>query len=165
MCEAQIKIFDVLHGGSIKTVGTPGLLQCKDRISTRSKLKIKTIAPSLLSTSCTVIGEGVFGMCYLSQLQGTVVCAKTSKCNTAGESDLIYEASILAQLSHSSLCWLMGIQIEHKPAQLIMPFYSVCGVKVELHDVLFKKDNEIVSQNFTALSKQPQFWMETLSKI
>lgn len=152
----------------MRTVATPGVLHCGDHASAISKLKTKQIAPSLLSNSSTVIGEGVFGTCKLSMLQGTIVCVKQSKCNSAGSQyslDLLHEASVLIQLSHSSLCWLMGIQLECKPAQLVMPFYSVGGVKVELYDVLFRKDSEVISQYFTVPSKQPQFWITVLSKI
>ena len=113
------------------------MLYCKSQVSTMNMLRMKRIPPSLLNTSDVVIGEGVFGICKQSLLQGTTVCVKQMK--GLESSSLLYEAGILSSLSHPSLCWLIGVQIDYSPYQIVTPYYSIDGIKVELYDVLFKK--------------------------
>lgn len=172
LSKADNEFFEILcgdthtHTSNRRTFGTPGILHCKNQASTIQILKMKKISPTLLRNNGDIIGEGVFGVCKKSSLQGTAVCVKEIKDthDHASNSALLHEASILSLLSHQSLCWLIGIQLDTIPNQLVLPFYSVDGIKVELYDILFKKDKEVV-KSFNEHLKQPLFWTSTLLEI
>lgn len=145
-----------------RTIVTPGYLFSKES-TLNTTLKVKKLSPSLLCSSELVIGEG-FCTCTKWTLLGTPVCVKQSKGVATEQSALIHEARILALLSHPSVCWLIGIQAEAVPNQIVMPFYSVDGgVKVELYDVLFNKHMEVVLKHFA--KRSIAFWRCTLCDI
>lgn len=163
LIRADNELLEFVQDTSIKrTIATPGMIHCKNQVATLDMLKLKKLSPSLLSRSDIVIGQGVFGICKMSHLQGTAVCVKQIKDTHTSQLALLHEAAILSILSHHSLCWLIGVQVKSVPNELVIPFYSINGTVVELYDLLFKKEKEVIVDYFTNQMMQLPFWISVL---
>ena len=153
---------------SWKTVATPSVQYCKTvtHAGVLHKLQSK-IVPQAMLQSCPErsIAEGVFGRCYKAYFQGTVVCVKVLKDHTqSSKSALLHEAEILSIMCHPSLCWLVAMQVEAVPFQLVLPYYAIQGRSVTYHDLLFKRDKPQFSflQHY---SLSCQLWIQLLHDV
>ena len=96
-----------------------------------------------------VLGSGRFGVCKKGYLQGTAVCLKYMNCkNKADEQKLVHrEACVLSRLSHPSVCYLHGIQMEgDQCTSLVMSLYVIDDIVVTVHDLL-SSDSPNASSN------------------
>lgn len=92
-----------------KTLATP---TCRHVDVKAGGLESFEIPPDLFDSNGTgAIGRGSFGTCSKVLLQGTTVCAKSFRMSgSSGKSSVVHEASMLVQVRHPYICFLIGIQ-------------------------------------------------------
>lgn len=120
-------------------------------VSGYSHQKPRQLPPSLFyyDEITDIIGEGTFGKCVKAYMQGTCVCLKQLKqTGTLGKMSLMHEASILANLSHSAVCFLHGIQSEAEPFYLVMNLYSCNGFSLTVHDLLHHSSKDAAKTEY-----------------
>lgn len=106
---------------------------------TTSLFKVRKIPVSLLSKppESSDVGEGKFGVCTKMYMQCIPVCIKEHRENDVYAKEmLLHEASILSELCHESVCFLLGIQMECLPYCIVLNLYSVDGFCINIHDIL-----------------------------
>lgn len=85
------------------------------------------IAPTMINE----VDEGSFGVCAKMLLHGVPVCVETLKCESSSsnstKANLLHEATMLSNLRHEHICFLMGIQAIK---ELVMLYYTIDGVSV-----------------------------------
>lgn len=118
-----------------KTLVTP-TVSCDLDVHAGSLIKSFEIPPDLIDASETeTIGKGSFGTCSKVILHGTTICAKSFRPHSSsGKSLVVQEASILVQVRHPYICFLLGIQTKQEPFQLLTIFYNVDGVSLSVYD-------------------------------
>ena len=118
---------------------------------------MRRIPVELIVHTDEILGSGRFGTCKKGFMQGTPVCLKYMDCyDQSVEQKLIHrEACVLSQLSHPSICFLHGIQVEDdKCTSLVMSLYVIDGVVVTVHDLIsfkFDSSNATLVSNSTLL--------------
>ena len=162
--ETTGELLDTLRTSCGKQVATPGSTRYSAASTSSLILQTKTIAPIMLSVSSEVIGEGVFGVCRKAYLQGTLVCVKELKDKSIqSKSAVLQEAQVLSRLSHPSLCWLIGVQVQSAPFQLVTPYYTVDNIPVMYYDILFNRSEiSTILQHCLSLHKD---WAELLQDV
>ena len=143
--EAEGELLSLLKCGphSTKTLATPNIsICCPGKVAQSRvlrKLQFKLVSPTMVQCcSGGLIGEGVFGTCFKAFFQGMLVCVKQLK--DPSSRALLHEAEVLNQQYHPSVCWLLALQIQSAPFQLVMPYYAVKGHNISYYDILFDKN-------------------------
>ena len=137
---------------------------------------MRRIPVELIVHTDEILGSGRFGTCKKGFMQGTPVILKYMDCyNQSVEKKLIHrEACVLSQLSHPSICFLHGIQVEDdKCTSLVMSLYVIDGVVVTVHDLVsfkFDSSNATLVSNSTLLhsicsSLLTQTWITVFCQI
>ena len=153
---------------SLNPIATPGVRYCASPALSAvvQHLQTKTIRPKMLQYCPDgIIGEGVFGICRKAYLQRTLVCVKELKNGSHhSKSAILHEAQMLSKLCHPFLGWLIAIQIQSVPFQLVTPFYGVDDISITYHDILFKRDCPRLSSVLHYFSSCKD-WTELLQDI
>ena len=112
-----------------------------------------------------VIGEGSFGICSKAFFQGMPVCVKQLKEHgPQSKSAILHEAEVLSKMCHRSVCWLIAVQLQSPPFQLVTPLYAINGVPVRYHDILFNRESTQFSSILHYFSSY-QTWLILLKEI
>ena len=155
---------------SFKQIATPTVhFSALQTLTTvKQQLQSKLISPTMLQycigTEC--VGEGVFGICHKAYFQGMPVCVKELKDKDihSSKSAILHEAQVLSKLCHPSLCWLIAVQIQSAPFQMVTPLYAVDNVSVTYHDILFNRDSRKFVPILHHISSYKD-WVELLQDI
>ena len=167
--ETTGELLDILQrNSSTLTVATPTARyrSVQSQSGVIFKLQEKRIKPDMLQPcSAGVIGEGVFGICSKALFQGTTVCVKQLKeKGPKSRTAFLHEADMLSKVSHRSVCWLIGVQLESYPFQLVTPLYTVQGIPLTYHNILFNRESPRFSSILHYVSSC-QAWLLLLRDI
>ena len=101
---------------------------------------IHYIDRELLSNFTCVLGKGAFGTVELRHFHGYLVAVKKFNQTTCSKSDVLKEASIMAELSHNNLPFLFGICVEKRPFYLVSQFCEIGGNSLTVRDAQQKQE-------------------------
>ncbi|XP_028410459.1 CTD kinase subunit alpha-like [Dendronephthya gigantea] len=127
---------------------------------------VKQISPSDLlplaeNTLATApVGSGTYGECVLKKFKRLGVTVLEKKLPTSDLQAVMNEVQCMNTLTHASIPYLLGVQIEEKPFSLVMQFLGEDTESVTIHKLLHA--NQTMAKPLTLTTNE---WISILLDI